>query len=288
MKRIKYLEIFKYLFIFLFCVTVVELCSCSTLLKKAEKLSSNIPFNYPGLRIETRSIKLSDIKESNPIIVCFGDSVTFGWNLKYDDSYPNILEKKMIKDYPEIKIINSGIGGNTILDGLNRLEKDVLYYEPDFIIVNFGLNDGMLKEKKKYLGENDDLFYEENGWYYIPRINIYDFENYYNKLLNILKSKKISILIMSINPVMDFFPLEGNANLKEKQKEIYNVYNKSIVDIASKNGINCINLWEIFLLNDALESYIQEDGIHPNKEGLQLIAENVYGYFLTKKSVFEK
>ncbi|MBM3706775.1 MAG: SGNH/GDSL hydrolase family protein [Actinobacteria bacterium] len=288
MKKKNYFKILKYLFIFLFCVLAVELCSCSPLLKKAEKLSSNIPFNYPGLRIETRSIRPADINESSPIIICFGDSVTFGWNLKYEYSYPYLLEKQMIKNYPEIKIINSGIGGNTILDGLDRVEKDVLFYEPDFVIVNFGLNDGMLKEKKKYLNDKEldnkeELFYKENGWYYIPRVNISDFKNSYSKLIGVLKSKKINILLLGMNPVTDSFPLAENSDFKEKQKEIYEVYNNSIVSAAASSGVDCINLWEIFLSASEREDFIQEDGIHPSKEGLQLIAESVYKYFSDKE-----
>jgi len=191
-----------------------------------------------------------------------------------------MLEKQMVNHYPDIKIINSGIGGNTILDGLDRVEKDVLIYEPDFVIVNFGLNDGMLKEKKKYLDDCEDLFYKENDRYYVPRVNISDFEDSYFNLISILKSKEINILLLSINPVTDSFPLKESTDFKKKQKEIYEVYNKSIVQTAESAGVGCIDLWEIFLSDGELDNSIQEDGIHPGQEGLQLIAESLYNYFL--------
>jgi lysophospholipase L1-like esterase len=283
MKKKNYFKILKYVFIFLFCIIVTDLCSCSSVLKKAEKLSSNIPFNYPGLRIETRSLIPSEIVNNSPKIVCFGDSVTFGWNMKYEYSYPYLLEKLMIKNYPEIKIINSGIGGNTILDGLNRLQRDALSYNPDFIIVNFGLNDGMLKEKKKYLNDTEQLFYKDNNWYYVTRVNIDDFKYAYSKLINILKSKEIKILLLSINPTLDSFPLSEDNNFKKKQKEIYEVYNERIIQIAANSDVDYIDLWEVFVLNNELERHIQEDGIHPNEAGLELIAESVYSYFLDEK-----
>jgi lysophospholipase L1-like esterase len=283
MKKKNYFKILKYVFIFLFCIIVTDLCSCSSVLKKAEKLSSNIPFNYPGLRIETRSLIPSEIVNNSPKIVCFGDSVTFGWNMKYEYSYPYLLEKLMIKNYPEIKIINSGIGGNTILDGLNRLQRDALSYNPDFIIVNFGLNDGMLKEKKKYLNDTEQLFYKDNNWYYVTRVNIDDFKYAYSKLINILKSKEIKILLLSINPTLDSFPLSEDNNFKKKQKEIYEVYNERIIQIAANSDVDYIDLWEVFVLNNELERHIQEDGIHPNEAGLELIAESVYSYFLDDK-----
>jgi lysophospholipase L1-like esterase len=203
--------------------------------------------------------------------------------MKYEYSYPYLLEKLMIKNYPEIKIINSGIGGNTILDGLNRLQKDALSYNPDFIIVNFGLNDGMLKEKKKYLNDTEQLFYKDNNWYYVTRVNIDDFKYAYSKLINILKSKEIKILLLSINPTLDSFPLSEDNNFKKKQKEIYEVYNERIIQIAANSDVDYIDLWEVFVLNNELERHIQEDGIHPNEAGLELIAESVYSYFLDEK-----
>ena len=124
-----YIRYFYYFFVFLFCVTVTSLCSCSNIIKKAEKMATGIPFNYPGLRIETRSIRFEDIKNNYPRIVCFGDSVTFGWNVRYDFSYPYILGKNLTTKYPEVKVINCGIGGNTIINALARVKKDVLSYK---------------------------------------------------------------------------------------------------------------------------------------------------------------
>ena len=45
--------------------------------------------------------------------------------------------------YPEAKVemINSGISGDTSLDGLARLDWAVLSYEPDLVTINFGIND---------------------------------------------------------------------------------------------------------------------------------------------------
>src|SRR4030042_2533710 len=126
MKRYKSIIILKYTAIFLFCIVATSICSCSNVLKKTEKLASGIPFNYPGLRIETRSIDLKQIKSFLPRIVCFGDSVTFGWNMQYKSSYPQQLEGMLAKEFPKIKVINSGIGGDTIIDANKRIDRDVI------------------------------------------------------------------------------------------------------------------------------------------------------------------
>ena len=48
--------------------------------------------------------------------------------------------------YPEarLELINSGISGDTTLDGLARLDWAVLSYEPDLVTINFGINDCVL------------------------------------------------------------------------------------------------------------------------------------------------
>lgn len=81
------------------------------------------------------------------IIVAFGDSVTMGATLNGqmipDDVYHQRLKKMLEKRYPAIQfsIINSGIGGDDIHAGIKRMDRDVIRYQPDLVLVAFGLND---------------------------------------------------------------------------------------------------------------------------------------------------
>jgi lysophospholipase L1-like esterase len=40
-----------------------------------------------------------------------------------------------------VNIINSGISGDSAIGGAERLERDVLAYNPDLCVVSYGLND---------------------------------------------------------------------------------------------------------------------------------------------------
>ena len=95
-------------------------------------------------------------------IVAFGDSVTQGAGdngINYDATYWNRLKNKIlaIKDYVPVNIINSGIGGVSATTSLPRVDSQVVRYNPDLIIVCFGLNDvhGPLDE---YLGSMRTIF----------------------------------------------------------------------------------------------------------------------------------
>ncbi|NQZ71096.1 MAG: AMP-binding protein [Lentisphaeria bacterium] len=76
-------------------------------------------------------------------VICFGDSLTScgGLNSRYSD----ILQDR----FPRHKIINKGIGGETFVDAILRLEADVLSLKPDLVIIEFGANDWWQDERPK-------------------------------------------------------------------------------------------------------------------------------------------
>jgi acyl-CoA thioesterase-1 len=83
------------------------------------------------------------------IIAAFGDSVTQGASSKGfldpESVYHNQLKKLLENRYPNVtfSVINSGIGGDEATDGLARLDKSVIRFSPDLVIVGFGLNDSV-------------------------------------------------------------------------------------------------------------------------------------------------
>lgn len=76
----------------------------------------------------------------NDVILAFGDSLT-------DDcqSWFEVLRHLLEIALPDrkLKFINSGISGDTSLDALKRLDRDVLSNEPDWVIVALGTNDAL-------------------------------------------------------------------------------------------------------------------------------------------------
>ena len=77
-------------------------------------------------------------------IVAYGDSITAGFAVRR--GFPSFWKQMLEEKYPEagLEMINSGISGDTTLDGLSRLDWAVLSYEPDLVTINFGINDCVL------------------------------------------------------------------------------------------------------------------------------------------------
>jgi len=74
-------------------------------------------------------------------IVALGDSLTSGWMVAR--GYTEFLRDMLLARYPKagIRIVNSGIPGDTAPGGLYRLQQDALSYRPDLVLVQFALND---------------------------------------------------------------------------------------------------------------------------------------------------
>jgi lysophospholipase L1-like esterase len=116
------------------------------------KITEKIQMDRDGL-IKNGSIK----------IVALGDSVTHGSvvgpKLFHETVYHNRLKNMIyeVRDYVPVTVINSGIGGITASQSLCRLDSQVLAYNPDLVIVCFGLND-INEPLEKFIGALEIIF----------------------------------------------------------------------------------------------------------------------------------
>ena len=86
-------------------------------------------------------IKNLDAQGTN--IICFGDSITFGYGANPGEDYPTALSKMV-----NFAVINAGVDGDTTFAALKRLENDVLAKNPKLVIVEFCGNDFLKKISK--------------------------------------------------------------------------------------------------------------------------------------------
>jgi lysophospholipase L1-like esterase len=80
--------------------------------------------------------EIKNIASRGTNIICFGDSITFGYGVQPGEDYPSTLAK-LIKT----PVINAGIDGDTTTEALKRLKSDCLERQPLLVIIEFGGND---------------------------------------------------------------------------------------------------------------------------------------------------
>lgn len=77
-------------------------------------------------------------------IVCLGDSNTaMTFHTQGRLNYVGLIEAGIFERYGDNKarVINAGACGDRVLRALDRLDRDVLRFNPDLVIVGFGMND---------------------------------------------------------------------------------------------------------------------------------------------------
>lgn len=98
---------------------------------------------------ETSSEKSTEISENSisdssekPIILFFGNSLTAGYGLDEDETFPYLIGRKLEQDGLEYKVVNAGLSGDTSASGLSRLDW-FLEEEPAVFVLELGANDGL-------------------------------------------------------------------------------------------------------------------------------------------------
>jgi acyl-CoA thioesterase I len=105
----------KLLVIALFCFSVIALMGCA--------------------RKEIRNLDSQGVN-----IICFGNSLTFGYGANPGEDYPSILAKLI-----NAPVINAGIDGDDTSIALKRIESDCLDREPLLVIIELCGNDSPWK-----------------------------------------------------------------------------------------------------------------------------------------------
>ena len=117
------------------CIRSRASCGSSVLLILACAAGCAVPFTSSSDPIVYESTA------GRHVIVCLGDSLTAGHGASQSQAYPAWLQRRINSYGYPYAVVNAGVNGNRVADGLNRLHSDVLKYHPSIVIVELGSND---------------------------------------------------------------------------------------------------------------------------------------------------
>ncbi len=169
-------------------------------------------------------------------ILALGDSLTAGYGLANDQSFPAQLEAALKSRGHDVRVINGGVSGDTTAGGLARLDW-ALADKPDFAIVELGANDGLRGLDPEQTYANLDAI--------VAR----------------LRSAEIPVLLAGMvappNLGRDYQEAFANVYARVLQKHPVIFYPFFLEGVATKAGLN------------------QEDGLHPTAHGVGVIVEHI-------------
>ena len=91
-----------------------------------------------ALRISSASAE----SRKETVIVFIGDSLTQGYGVRAEESYPELVEKKLRAMGFNAKVVNGGISGSVTAEADRRL-RWYLKVRPNVVVLALGANDGM-------------------------------------------------------------------------------------------------------------------------------------------------
>ena len=76
-------------------------------------------------------------------ILVFGDSLSAGYGIAVEESWPSLLQQELKRSRSKFDIVNASISGETALGGRQRIAKALRQHRPAIVIVELGVNDGL-------------------------------------------------------------------------------------------------------------------------------------------------
>jgi acyl-CoA thioesterase-1 len=195
----------------------------------------------PGQTAESNSETkdLSEEKIDKKVILFYGNSLTAGYGLEEEESFPSRIEDKIDSLGLPYTVVNAGLSGETTSGGLKRIDW-VMKQKVDIFFLELGANDMLrglpIEETRKNLAQIIAEVKEKN-----PEV-------------------KIGLCEMMAPPNM------GDEYVK--------AFNQIYKDLAKSNDITFV---PFFLEGIAgQEEFMLQDGKHPNAKGQKIVADNIW------------
>jgi acyl-CoA thioesterase-1 len=175
---------------------------------------------------------------SVPTILVFGDSLSAGYGIDVDQSWPALLQTRLASQGYEHRVINASISGETTEGGKTRIGPALDRFEPELVILELGGNDGLRGFPTEVMKDN------------------------LKAIIETTEASGATAVVLGIRIPSNYGPRYTQA--------FESVYR----DLSEQLGI----LWiEFFMDGIALnEELMQDDGIHPNAEAQLILLDNAW------------
>jgi acyl-CoA thioesterase-1 len=173
-----------------------------------------------------------------PAVIVFGDSLSAGYGIDVDQSWPTLLQSRLTSLGYEHRVVNASISGETTEGGVTRIGSALENFNPDLVILELGGNDGLRGFPPERMREN------------------------LRKIIESSKAAGAAVVLLGIRIPTNYGP--------RYTKSFENVYR----ELAQELDVPWI---EFFMEGIALNSdLMQDDGIHPNAIAQPMLLDNAW------------
>lgn len=176
--------------------------------------------------------------DGRKVLVAFGDSLTAGFGVDRQYSYPAYLQSLLDSEDYKYRVVNAGISGDTTAGGLTRVP-NIIAMKPAIVILELGGNDGLRGLTLKQTRENLE------------------------KAIQAFQSAGAKVVLAGIT-----LPRNYGPDYIGDFEQIYK-------DLAARYKLPFLPFLLEGVARNGAENLMQADGIHARPAGNQIVAKNV-------------
>lgn len=168
-------------------------------------------------------------------ILVWGDSLSAAYGIPVDKGWVNLLQQKLQNN----AVINNGsISGETTAGGLTRLPAALQTYQPDYVLLELGANDGLRGIKTDTMQANLE------------------------QMIQLAQQAKAKVVLLGIK-----LPPNYGSAYTQKFEAVY-------TNLAKQYNLPLVP----FLLDGIAQNWdlVQADGVHPTAAAQPMVLDNVW------------
>lgn len=178
-------------------------------------------------------------QETKPChILVMGDSLSAAYGLAVEQGWVNLLNKRLKTNYPECKITNASVSGETTSGGKTRLPALIKQHNPSHMVLELGANDGL------------------------RGLPIDSMESNLQTMINTAKQNNIRVLLLGMKIPANYGPTYTQR------------FENTFADMARKQQLEFVP----FFMKDFAQdpNAFQADGMHPNAKSQEAMLNAVW------------
>jgi acyl-CoA thioesterase-1 len=179
----------------------------------------------------------SQDQDDRPLIIAFGDSLTAGHGVDPSENYPSKLQKKIDAAGYRYRVLNAGVSGETSSQGFSRVQA-LSNQHPAVVIVELGANDGLRGLPVESTRRNLAAIVRQ------------------------FQAVDAKVILAGMQMPPNYGPQYTEA-FREVFRSVAKEYHTALIPFFLE-GVG------------GHQEFNQEDGIHPNARGYDIVVENVW------------
>lgn len=173
-------------------------------------------------------------------LLIMGDSLSAAYNLRPDQGWVGLLQKKLDAEQAGVSIINASVSGETTQGGVSRFHQLLNDHQPKWVVIELGSNDALRGYPLTHTQNNLETMVRQ------------------------ATAAQAQVLLIGNHIPQNYG--------KRYAQAFYQLYER----IAADNQLEYMP----FLLEDVAldKSLMLSDGLHPNADGQKIMLGNIYPY----------